>query len=119
MRSHDNLIANIERFRIALGMTPGQLIKATGLSATGFYDIKRGNNSPRLESLEAIANALHVCVADLLIDIQTSGYDRSVFKDHVLPHGFQWVTAALPPVKAHTVRAWEREALVTLTSAKK
>ena len=55
----------LKTLRNQKGMTQEDLAQDTGLSISFIRAIEQATNAPSFESLEAIANALHVTVKDL------------------------------------------------------
>jgi transcriptional regulator with XRE-family HTH domain len=56
---------NIRAARKATGLSQFQLAERSGLSADFIGKVERGTTSPSLESLKAIADALHLPLRDL------------------------------------------------------
>jgi transcriptional regulator with XRE-family HTH domain len=56
---------NIRAARRATGLSQFQLAERSGLSADFIGKVERGTTSPSLESLKAIADALHLPLRDL------------------------------------------------------
>ena len=57
---------NLRRLRVERGLGQAELARRAGLSRPGYHQIELGSVEPRSATLEAIARALRVPVADLL-----------------------------------------------------
>jgi transcriptional regulator with XRE-family HTH domain len=67
MNAH--LILNLKHYLEAAGISMNELSRRSNLSQTAVFDILNSRaRSPRLETLEKIASALEVTVADLLAE---------------------------------------------------
>lgn len=74
-----NLITNLRYFLDQKGVSMNELLRKAGLGQTGIFDILNGRTqSPRLSTLEKIAEALHTTVADLLMDHQRADAEREM-----------------------------------------
>jgi transcriptional regulator with XRE-family HTH domain len=61
-----NVALNLRRTRTARKLTQGTLAKATGVSVSYISMLERGQRSPPLETMEALAKALRVSPLSLL-----------------------------------------------------
>lgn len=61
-----NLSANLRRLRSALGISQEALASKAGLSRAGYKNLEMGLSDPRSRTLQAVATALKVTLADLL-----------------------------------------------------
>jgi transcriptional regulator with XRE-family HTH domain len=57
--------AAIRRERSMLGISQGELAERAGLHRTYVSDLERGSRNPSIDSIEKLAHALHVSVAEL------------------------------------------------------
>ena len=57
---------NMRRIRLAKGLSQEDLGETSGLTRNYIGNIERRENSPSLQSMEAIADALRVSLLDLL-----------------------------------------------------
>ena len=64
------LPANLRRFRTAKGLSQQALADMAGMSRIGYRDIEVGKATPRLASLQRIADALGISVPDLLAPVR-------------------------------------------------
>lgn len=75
MRSaQELLIENLRAIRLSQNLTQVQLAEKAGLSNTIVGDIEQGRRRPGLQTLEKIANALNVPIAQLFYDSQSNNY---------------------------------------------
>lgn len=65
------LSTNLKRLRAAKGISQESVARDAGLSARAFSDIENGKAQPRVSTLQAIARALDVRLADLLAPTKT------------------------------------------------
>lgn len=56
----------VRAYREALGYTPSDLAKKSGVSRSYLYQVESGASSPTQEKLSALATALGVAITDLL-----------------------------------------------------
>jgi transcriptional regulator with XRE-family HTH domain len=64
-----HLVANLQHYLDVKRVSMNELSRRAGLSQTGVYDIINSRaRSPRLETLEKLAEALDITVADLLME---------------------------------------------------
>jgi transcriptional regulator with XRE-family HTH domain len=61
-----DLAANLRRLRVAGHLSLSELARATGISKATLSGIERGSGNPTVETLAALARALHVPVGELL-----------------------------------------------------
>lgn len=64
----DALAANVRRLRVAHHLSLSELARATGVSKATLSGIERGNANPTVETLAALAGALHVAIGELLAE---------------------------------------------------
>ena len=57
---------NLRRLRGARGLTQGKLAEAAGLSRPGYRAIENGESVPRVDTLQAVADALDLGIEDLV-----------------------------------------------------
>lgn len=76
----DTLAANLRRYRSALGLSQQALADKAGLSRVGYRDIETGTATPRVDSLNRIADALGVRTKELLAPVRTLSHVR--FRAH-------------------------------------
>lgn len=74
---YDSIGTRIKIARIKARLTQEMLAKKTGLSVVHISNVENGNTKISLPSIISIANALSVCVDDLLCDNVT--YSNHVF----------------------------------------
>ena len=73
MRSaQELLIENLRAIRLSQNLTQVQLAEKADLSNTIIGDIEQGRRRPGLQTLEKIANALNVPIAQLFYDSQSN-----------------------------------------------
>ena len=65
---HKRLAFNVRRIRVRKGVSQQQLASLTGIERSYLSRLEHGNANPSLTTLERIASALGVAVADLLAD---------------------------------------------------
>lgn len=64
-----HLVANLKHYLDVKRVSMNELSRRAGLSQTGVFDIINARaRSPRLETLEKLAEALEITVADLLME---------------------------------------------------
>jgi transcriptional regulator with XRE-family HTH domain len=69
MIMNPHLVANLKHYLDERRVSMNELSRRAGLSQTGVYDIINSRaRSPRLETLEKLAEALDITVADLLME---------------------------------------------------
>jgi DNA-binding XRE family transcriptional regulator len=66
-RGRQSLGGRVREMRTATGMTQDQLASAAGIGRVTLVRLERGEQSPRYETLEAIAQALRRPVGELLL----------------------------------------------------
>ena len=65
-RPQDVLAANLRRLRIARRLSLSELARATGTSKATLSSVESGRSNPTIETLSALAGALHVSLGELL-----------------------------------------------------
>lgn len=82
------IAANIQALMASKDITAYSLAKEAGMNPTGIYDILKGKSrSPRLDTLERIARALHVTVHELMTEISDDDLRRRIqLKIDALPN---------------------------------
>jgi transcriptional regulator with XRE-family HTH domain len=65
------LASNLRRLRIARHLSLSQLAQSTSLSKATLSGIENGHGNPTIETLAMLACALHIPVAELLMDTPT------------------------------------------------
>jgi transcriptional regulator with XRE-family HTH domain len=75
--------SNIRAARKATGLSQFQLAERSGLSADFIGKVERGTTSPSLESLKAIADALHLPLRDLFEGEPGAGPSQEVLMELV------------------------------------
>lgn len=70
-KGRDSLGERIRRHRVAIGWTQQQLAREACTGRITIVRIEGGEQSPRLKTLQAIAQALSVPVTELLVDRQS------------------------------------------------
>ena len=67
-RGRESLGERIRRNRVSIGWTQEQLARKSSAGRITIVRIERGEQSPRLKTLQAIAHALSVPITELLVD---------------------------------------------------
>lgn len=95
---------------MALGITQEQLAEATNLSRNHISDLERGVKVPQVDTLIAIANALHITADMILLDYIEHSYplQASVLSEKL---------AILPPAEQHYILS-AVDAMVQASSSK-
>lgn len=96
MSAHTIFVTNLERRRRDAGMTKSDVIARSQLGATTFFEILRGDTSPTLQTLEALAQAVGAPLCEMFAPPP--------------PPGHRTVVVALPPERAFVAERWEEEA---------
>lgn len=65
-RPQEVLAANLRRLRIARRLSLSELARATGMSKATLSSVESGRSNPTVETLAALAAALHVSLGELL-----------------------------------------------------
>ena len=79
---HPKLIERLQALMEQDGLTPAELNRRAGLSRTAVGDIISGQvRSPKLETLEALAEVLGVTVAYLIGETDARGESLSLLRD--------------------------------------
>ena len=108
MTALEVFLHHLERRRESAGLSRRELIQRSGVSASFYYEILRGEGSPTLTVLEHLASAVNAHVCDLLQPLHGASQETL---NATLPPGYELVTVALPPERAFQVRRWGAEAL--------
>ena len=75
----NHLIANLRHLLDTKEISMNELSRRSGLGQTGIADIMSGKSrSPRLDTLEKIAEALDTTVIDLLLDSQRGKAEQDI-----------------------------------------
>lgn len=64
---NETLGLNVAQLRKEQGLSRNELGRLTGLRASSIYRIETGGSSPRLQTIEKLAWALHVHPSELLV----------------------------------------------------
>lgn len=64
---NETLGLNVAQLRKEQGLSRNELGRLTGLKASSIYRIETGGSSPRLQTIEKLARALHVHPSELLV----------------------------------------------------
>lgn len=64
---NETLGLNVAQLRKEQGFSRNELGRLTGLKASSIYRIETGGSSPRLQTIEKLARALHVHPSELLV----------------------------------------------------
>lgn len=81
----DNLIGeNIRKLRLEKGLTQKDLAEKSGTSLSALNKYERGDRTPKIDSLEKIAEALNVQVNYLLGNSEFKRFDSQIMKDDIL-----------------------------------
>ncbi|MBC8073828.1 MAG: ImmA/IrrE family metallo-endopeptidase [Deltaproteobacteria bacterium] len=91
------LAANLRRHRNAVGLSQQDLADRAGLSRIGYRDVEAGAATPRIDTLQRIAEALGAKVQDLLVPVRTlthvrfRAHKRMTTRENVLADAARWV----------------------------
>lgn len=91
------LAANLRRYRSARALSQQDVADAAGLSRVGYRDIESGVVTPRVDSLQRIADALAVPVSQLLVPVRTLTHvrfraeKRMSSRENVLADAARWL----------------------------
>ena len=66
--SLETLSCNLQRLRLARGLSQDKLAQAAGISRIAYINIERRQSEPRADTLRALAKALQVRVPELLVE---------------------------------------------------
>ncbi|MBU6291880.1 MAG: XRE family transcriptional regulator [Burkholderiales bacterium] len=66
--SLETLSCNLQRLRLARGLSQDKLARAAGISRIAYINIERRQSEPRADTLRALAKALQVRVPELLVE---------------------------------------------------
>jgi Zn-dependent peptidase ImmA (M78 family)/DNA-binding XRE family transcriptional regulator len=66
--SLETLSCNLQRLRLARGLSQDKLAQAAGISRIAYINIERCQSEPRADTLRALAKALQVRVPELLVE---------------------------------------------------
>lgn len=101
---NSNLTANLRYFLDHRDISMNELSRKAGLGQTGIFDILNGRTqSPRLATLEKIAEALGTTVTDLLQDNRRAEAEREILA------AFSQLPAPDQERLLQTARAWMRK----------
>ena len=64
---NETLGLNVAQLRKEQGLSRNELGRLTGLRASSIFRIETGGSSPRLQTIEKLARALHVHPSELLV----------------------------------------------------
>lgn len=64
---NETLGLNVAQLRKEQGLSRNELGRLTGLRASSIYRIETGGSSPRLQTIEKLARALHVHPSEFLV----------------------------------------------------
>ena len=64
----ETLSCNLQRLRLARGLSQDKLAQAAGISRIAYINIERRQSEPRADTLRALAKALQVRVPELLVE---------------------------------------------------
>ncbi len=71
-KSRKTFIQNVVKIRKSQNLTQAQLSERAGLSNGFICDLENGHRNPTLDTIDKIADALQVAVADLFFDSDAS-----------------------------------------------
>jgi transcriptional regulator with XRE-family HTH domain len=113
--------SNVLRLLDQRGMTKHDLAAASGVSISFISEITTGKGNPSLETMAAIAAGLDVPLPYLLehtdLDEATRSELAGAKATSTFPPGYEQVCVVLPTVRAHQVKKWGEEALLSLKNS--
>jgi Zn-dependent peptidase ImmA (M78 family)/DNA-binding XRE family transcriptional regulator len=69
--SLETLGCNLQRLRLARGLSQDKLAQVAGISRIAYINIERCQSEPRVDTVRALAKALRVRVPELLVEVPT------------------------------------------------
>ena len=69
--SLETLCCNLQRLRLARGLSQDKLAQVAGISRIAYINIERCQSEPRVNTVRALAKALQVRVPELLVEVPT------------------------------------------------
>lgn len=94
MRLQDILAQRLREIRQARGLTIQQFAEELAIARSSLQSILRGNSNPRIDTVELIAQNLHMTPAELLSEPKRSPEEALAQKAASLPSGQRALLAA-------------------------